>query len=119
MPGNKRGADSSSTSPRKRRALTKSSLRARPSVEIVEVSSESDVQPRLSGVLRGLDTRNVISAAKPSPELDDVGDDDGRDEVSGSVRHMTRGARNGRTDDRTKYDMKCTKRLSTRWPNAN
>lgn len=112
MPGTKRGADSSGTSPRKRRALTKSSQRVKPSVEIVEVSSESEVQPRLSGVLRGLDRRNVINATKQSMEPDDDVDD--RDGMNGSVRHMTRGARNGRTDDRMKYDMKCTNSFATR-----
>lgn len=108
MAGSKRrAADTGSASPRKKTSSARPPQRVKPSVEMVEVSSDTDDQPRLSGALRGLNPNNVLATPKPSVEQVDGEDDEHEQSADKENRRVTRGSRNGRTNDRQNYDMKC------------
>lgn len=111
MAGKKRKAASASQqSPGKKASSSSRSQRIKPSVEIVEVSSDPTEQPHTKGIERGLCESNKIQASFAKQSVEQEGDEGGDRKSSNdqTTRRMTRGSRNGRTDDRKNYDMKCT-----------
>lgn len=76
---------------------------------MVEVSSDEDergMQPRLSGVLRGLNPDAVILPTQPSIEVADEDDGDGAKSTR-AVRHGTRQSLYGKSE--ANYDMKVSR----------
>ena len=79
----------------------------RPSVEIVEVDTDEErqnQQPRLEGVLRGLNPDNVLPTTQNTIEISD--DDEIPIETSQVSKHTTRQTRHGRAE--VNYDMKAS-----------
>ena len=100
---------------------TRAPKRPRPSVEFVEVSSDTAEEKPSKAIMRGLSVKNRLPKMQQSVEQLDDGDgagdnnndnDDREKATNEDSRHMTRGARHGRTDARIKYDSKCKPRPS-------
>lgn len=87
--------------------------RIKPSVEFVEVSSDNnDENTYKAGPERGLSRGNRLDASSQQ-SVERIDDDE--DAITKS-RHMTRGSRHGRADNRICYNMKCKQALfPTRW----
>lgn len=118
MAGNKRKAATSASPEGTEPSFRTATCWTRPSVEIVEVSSDSSEHLYKSGPERGLDDKNVIlpSTTPPSIEEADHRNDGYRTPSTIANRRMTRGLRHGRTDDRINYDLKC---LNTSLPSKS
>lgn len=110
MAGAKRRSISAHSSP-----STRTLQRTRPSVEDVEVSSDVIAQDHATGPGRGLDDSNIIFPVAAQHSVEQANGDKNRkgSTVDKVNRHMTRGARHGRTDKSINYDMKCKFRSRT------
>ena len=103
----RKSAEASSTSPGKRTPAGSRPQRLKPSVEVVEVSSDSDDEETYkAGPERGLSRQNRLDAS--SQQSVEQFDDEEDETTTKKSRHMTRGSRHGRADNRKCYNMKCT-----------